>query len=314
MRVHVVAEVGYYGQVRDEGRSLAHLLQQGLSAAAEQWPQFSSHPTLIGDSREDALASVLRAFVPRRYEVLSGAIALPEPNSDGRASEQVDTIIADTWAFPTLARRGNRALVLPDAVHCLVEVKSSLSNPVFDDATRLRRRSKRSDLLSALRQVGALADARWKARPDVLTVVYAFAGPRRPATLRCWLKNVLTHRNRQAKGLARGKLKPDARLLAERDVGALSAGALPSLILMHRGLIAEKVMGHPDYGDAYRFYDGAPLAKLILAVLATLLRPSAYPTVDPAATIMLLRTQGAMASLLGASDNGSRACEPLPLL
>jgi hypothetical protein len=107
--------------------SLAALLRRRMQAQADMFAAVTSHPTLIGSGREEALAELLRQLLPRRLELLSGTIAIFDAEGiPERSTHQIDLIIADTLDYPTLLRVGGIAVVLPPAVRALIEVKSDL--------------------------------------------------------------------------------------------------------------------------------------------------------------------------------------------
>ncbi len=102
-------------------------LRQRLVAQAELFAGLSAHTTVTGTGRERALADLLREVLPRRLEVLSGVVARMDGGAPAKSARQVDLLIADTHDFPVLARSGDLAVVLPDSVRAMVEVKTRVS-------------------------------------------------------------------------------------------------------------------------------------------------------------------------------------------
>lgn len=111
----------------------------------------TSHPTLTGSARERALQALLRDVLPRRYEVLDGSIvSVDAAGQPAKTDSQVDLMIADTLDFPVLLRESDTAIVLPQAVRAIVEIKTELGW-TKDPST--------NPFLKALRQIGALRQA-----------------------------------------------------------------------------------------------------------------------------------------------------------
>lgn len=160
---------------------LTHLLHRRLKAQADMFAALTSHPTLIGTGREDALAELLRQFMPRRFEILQGTVAVvDEDDHPMRSTHQLDLIAVDTTDFPTLLRSGNIAVVAAQSVRAVMEVKSSL------------RRG--ASFVSALVQV---ARARQLVDSDglVFTGLFSFGAPTGSGTLRDWLTDVVALRD-----------------------------------------------------------------------------------------------------------------------
>lgn len=159
---------------------LSHLLRRRLRAQADLFAALTSHPTLIGAGREDALAELLRQFMPRRFEILQGTVAIvDEDQRPMRSTHQLDIIVADTMEFPTLLRSGNVAVVLARSVRAVMEVKSNLQRG--------------ASFVSALIQI---ARARQLPKPTdpVFTGLFSFGAPAHPGTLRDWLGDVVALR------------------------------------------------------------------------------------------------------------------------
>src|SRR5262245_56419154 len=106
---------------------LSQLLRRRLKAQADLFAALTAHPTLIGAGREEALSELFRQFMPRRFEVLEGTVAiLDDQRRPIRSTQQLDIIVADTNDYPTLLRAGNVAVVPAPSVRAVVEVKSNL--------------------------------------------------------------------------------------------------------------------------------------------------------------------------------------------
>lgn len=215
---------------------LPELLRQRLKAQADLFAALTSHPTLIGSGREDALSELFRQFMPRRFEILSGTVAIV--GTDGRPSRsthQLDMIVADTMDFPTLVRSGNVAVVLAQSVRAVMEVKSNLKRG--------------SIFLTALVQT-ARARQLLGATDPVFTGLFSFAAPTKPETLRDWLGDVVAlrgllttgsgdHRAMKHRDELLGSNDPVAR--DEKDLlEVLGNGNLPDIVTADQGAVARK--------------------------------------------------------------------------
>lgn len=115
-----------------EAPSFRDLLYRRMLAQANLVAALSDHPTLVGSSRERALAELLRELIPRRYEVLSGTVLLESGRRHVR-SPQIDLMIVDTFDYPAVLRAGDIAVVPPEAIRAVIEVKSDLENVKRED-------------------------------------------------------------------------------------------------------------------------------------------------------------------------------------
>jgi hypothetical protein len=232
---------------------LSQLLRRRLRAQADLFAALTSHPTLIGTGREDALAELLRQFMPRRFEILEGTVAIVDADQrPTRSTHQLDLIVTDTMDFPTLLRSGNVAVVLAPSVRAVMEVKSNLKRG--------------ASFVSALVQI---ARARQMLAPTdpVFTGLFSFGAPTHPETLRDWLGDVVALRHLLAtkqgdpriveirdKVLAtedsEGRVTDEQALLA-----ILENRNLPDVIAADRGAVARKG-GGPSAPDFYTFWGG----------------------------------------------------------
>jgi hypothetical protein len=81
------------------------------------------HAPTIGSVNEDHWISVLRAYLPKRYEVASGFVI----DSLGGRSDQVDVVIYDKHFTPTLLDQQSHHYIPAEAVYAVFE-----SKPHFD--------------------------------------------------------------------------------------------------------------------------------------------------------------------------------------
>jgi hypothetical protein len=214
-----------------EPADLPQLQRNRLRAQADMFAAVASHGTIVGTAREIALIEFFRGIVPRRFEILSGAIA---PAADGKlkkASSQLDVLVVDTLDYPTLLRTGDLAIVLPPSVCVVVEAKSDLEagQKFFD----------------AMEQIG---DARLLAGGGALTALFCFGAPAKAATLRDWLVGLLQRRAELTAWAADPDptLRPDRYKKQSKEellslAATFSAESLPDIILADSGAIAMRV-------------------------------------------------------------------------
>lgn len=265
---------------------LPQLLRRRLKAQADLFAALTSHPTLIGTGREDALAELVRQFMPRRFEVLEGTVAIVDTHQrPTRSTHQLDMIVADTMDFPTLLRAGNVAVVLAQSVRAVIEVKSNLKRGV--------------SFVSALVQI---ARARQLLTPTdpVFTGLFSFGTPTNPETLRDWLGDVVALRHLLATKQGDpsiGKIR-DAVLNAEDDdvkvadedelLAVLANVNLPDVIAADQGAVARK-SGGPTATSFYTFLGGkadVPSVMVLVDQLVEQLGATAAPRVNGALAVV----------------------------
>lgn len=84
-----------------------------------------------GNYHEEIIRTVLRNFLTKRYSVKTGFIY----KSGGEISKQLDILIIDeTSPAAYLFQEGDFAIVIPEAVMAILEVKTTLKAPDFDEA------------------------------------------------------------------------------------------------------------------------------------------------------------------------------------
>ncbi len=98
-----------------------------------------AHGGVMGDVNEKHFISVLRSYLPRRYQI-STAIIL---DSDGNTSDQIDVVVYDEQYTPTLLDQQDHRFVPAEAVYAVFEVKPVI-NKVYleyaaDKAASVRR-------------------------------------------------------------------------------------------------------------------------------------------------------------------------------
>ncbi|HEX2691643.1 MAG TPA: DUF6602 domain-containing protein [Kofleriaceae bacterium] len=257
--------------------SLAGLLRKRMLAQADMFAAITSHPTLIGSGREDALAELLRQLLPRRLELLSGTIAIF--NAEGvpeKSTHQIDLIVADTLDYPTLLRVGGTAVVLPPAVRALIEVKSDLA--------------KGADFVHAVAQICRIKQMLGLGEP-VFTTLFSFAAPSLASTLRGWLEELMMLRRSLS-----GENVPEVNNLREEVLGderkaphaaaellaVLSADNLPDMVVADRGAVARKTKELDPLRDFYSFLkdrDDTPAVAVFIDQLLQYLSATAERTV-----------------------------------
>ena len=79
------------------------------------------HAGLVGSENENALAELLRTFLPSRYGIETSGIII---DKEGKESKQCDIIVYDAWSFPSYLRK-----VFPvELVYGVIEVKTNLTS------------------------------------------------------------------------------------------------------------------------------------------------------------------------------------------
>lgn len=200
--------------------NLTQLQSERLRATANMFAAVAAHGTIIGTAREIALTEFFRSIIPKRYEVLSGAIAAEEEGKLAKASNQLDVLIVDTFEYPTLLRTGDLAVALAPSVHVVVEAKSDLD------------RGKKFE--EAMTQIGQAKDC---AETSTLTALYCFTYPANSSTLRGWIEDILGKR-KQLIHEANAETDSATKQGKLESASYYSATNLPDLILSDKGAIA----------------------------------------------------------------------------
>ncbi|WP_437993633.1 DUF6602 domain-containing protein [Sorangium sp. So ce145] len=276
--------------------NLAELLRNRLRAQADLFAALTNHPTVVGSGREHALAELLREVVPRRLEVLTGAIARVDDQGQPQlATAQADIMLVDTIDYPMLLRVGTTVVAIPQAVRAVVEVKSGLARGAkFIDAV---------DQLGRL-QLDAGAD-----NPFV-TALFSFGAPTKSATFRGWLEDVIEARAKRGNAVTAAS-DAEAKRTAREAQAALAPPFLPDLLFSDEGAIAMKI---DDAGKpAYRFYEceaGAPTAVAFLDQMMMLTAPRVLETVpaDPAVAGRVTKAFRLVSSFLRAPLAEAKKC------
>lgn len=212
----------------------AEALRQRLVAQAELFAALSSHTTITGTGRARALADLLREVLPRRVEVLSGVVARTDDGAVAKSARQVDLLIADTHDFPVLARSGDLAVVLPDAVRAMVEIKTRVSGE--------------GEMTAAIKQ---LAESRSECTTGQTwySALFSYTYPMDSEALRTVLGLLIKERNETTTQLQDPGLDPAVRTTLQAKVSPLIDAHLPDLIVSEKGAIAIKA------GRVYQFYE-----------------------------------------------------------
>lgn len=88
-----------------------------------------AHNPANGDYHENVLRVVLRNFLSRRYSVKTGFVY----KSETQVSNQIDIMVIDeNFASAYIHQEGDFAIVRPNAVVAIIEVKSTLVSKEFD--------------------------------------------------------------------------------------------------------------------------------------------------------------------------------------
>lgn len=245
---------------------LAQLQRNRLRAQADVFAAVAAHGTIVGTAREIALIEFFRGLVPRRFEILSGAIALTEDGKLLKASNQLDVLVVDTLDYPTVLRTGDLAITLAPSVCVVVESKSDLK--------------KGEKFHEAMEQIGR---ARSLTGGGALCALFSFGAPTNASTLRDWIEDLLKLRS-ELFNWARDATLPRQKKCdswsdkfnswSKEDLLSLhetySAPNLPDVILADSGAIA--LRADENGKTLFEFYsplDGAPsIVALAAKVLA----------------------------------------------
>jgi len=89
-----------------------------------------------GRYQEAVLKSVIKRFLPEKYNISSGFV-IKQTNNRGEheASNQIDIIIYNT-DFPVLFKEGDFAIVTADSVEAIIEVKANVNNQGLEKVIR----------------------------------------------------------------------------------------------------------------------------------------------------------------------------------
>lgn len=89
------------------------------------------HRVASGDYHEEIIRTVLRNFLTKRYSVKKGFIY----KSKNEVSRQLDIIVIDESSPAAyLFQEGDFAIAIPEAVMSVIEVKTTLNAPDFDES------------------------------------------------------------------------------------------------------------------------------------------------------------------------------------
>ena len=232
-------------------RSFMRVLREQVVAQANLLEALTAHPTLVGTGRERAVIDMLRGQLPRRYEVLSGTVlGQDDEGSWQKENRQLDVMVVDTFDYPTLLRNGDIAVVLPQAVRVVIEVKSDLCAPPDPDKEQgptgdddlPKKKSKgtthKETFLDAIKQVSR--NRLLFGETPILTVLLSHQYPAGNNTLRAWLDLVGKTRRKLHEKLGSLEMGSEAYSSAEQEAHMLDAELLPDVIIADKGAIATR--------------------------------------------------------------------------
>ncbi|NJK31834.1 MAG: hypothetical protein HC927_05105 [Deltaproteobacteria bacterium] len=185
----------------------AQQVNEYIRAKAELFAPLTSHTSITGAGRENVLREFVNDLLPRRYEALTGTLA-PAPSSNSGRS-QVDLMVVNTQEYPVLVRDGVLAVVLPQAVQVIVEIK-----------TNLDAKDKLGEALCQIRRTHRLVPAK---KPP-LSILFSYGYPASPDTL---FKNLSEAIQDEAqKAMAKPEIGEDSD-----ELGPWQALDLPNFII-----------------------------------------------------------------------------------
>lgn len=111
-------------------QELYTLMETQLSARSKTLATLVSHGTSIGTVNEIALGSLLRSYVPKRFEIGSGFVL----SDDDTLSKQVDILIYNAQDFPPLFREDDLVVICPEALHAVIEIKTAEQRKFLEEA------------------------------------------------------------------------------------------------------------------------------------------------------------------------------------
>jgi len=127
------------------------LVGEGLSSKVDLLAQVLGdvHEPSLGRYKERLLADAISSFIPSRYEVATGFVLFPRTrlfagevpshfnylnSSDFEPSRQCDILVFDASHYPPVFRDGDFAVLRPESVRAVIEVKGTLSPKSIADA------------------------------------------------------------------------------------------------------------------------------------------------------------------------------------
>lgn len=130
--------------------------QQEVLRAKLKLAEFSiTHDGTRGDVAEYHFISILRQFLPSRYQVDSAIII----DRDGETSDQIDLVIYDRQYTPTLLDQRHHKYIPAEAVYTVFEVKPTINKFYLDYAGKkiasVRRLHRTSAAITDIRGVNA---------------------------------------------------------------------------------------------------------------------------------------------------------------
>ena len=248
----------------------AELLHARLNSLADEWKTATSHPGLLGGAREKAVAELLRGLMPRRFEVLDGALAVVDANDNPIvSSDQYDIVVADTWRYPCLFRIGSTAILPPEAARLVFEVKSQLTNPLAHPKNKPETvTTGTSSFADAMTHLGALGQHARVGEMSASRILFSYRGCQ-ASTLCDWLKDLLRYRE--------DPVSFDGKV---EDRDKLSSGAMPEVLaILDHGVYAWKTPG-----PAYAIICATPAEVLAQVLRDALARVSIEDRPPQAAT------------------------------
>jgi hypothetical protein len=89
-----------------------------------------------GRYKEAVLKSVIQRFLPQKFNIATGfVVKQTKDRAEHLSSKQIDLIIYDT-AYPVLFKEGDFAIVTPDAVRAIIEVKANVQTQSLQEVIK----------------------------------------------------------------------------------------------------------------------------------------------------------------------------------
>ena len=167
--------------------------------------QLTPHGPSIGNYHEEIVRSVLRNFLSKRFSVITGFIY----GEEGKVSSQIDILIVDENSpIGYVFQEGDFAIVMPEAVAAVVEVKSTIDCDTFDESI---------DKIATVKSFN-------KFPSSITGIIFSFdGGTKNDKTIASWLTSKTCKKFKDKKELA-----PDTIMFFMKEVMLLPHSEIPN--------------------------------------------------------------------------------------
>ncbi|MGD0091608.1 MAG: DUF6602 domain-containing protein [Planctomycetota bacterium] len=194
------------------------------------------HKLTRGIAAERVLMDMLQEFLPQRFGISTGFIL----DSQGKSSRQIDLLVFDQANSAPIYRDNSLAVVTPDMVRIVLEVKSRLDKARFTEALENISSAKSMD-------------------PKIRSLLFAFDGVR-PKSLEGYVQS---EKQRGATPIPDGIFVMQHQLFVFQQGQLYNGYRVGKMFTSH--LISE-VMSAVDVANLKPFLPGLPAGKLAFSV------------------------------------------------